>query len=399
MEYEEIINLLRQAVAALEEASGMQMTEAQRAEAVEEMEEKMEEVLPEDEEKRKSLTTEQVEDLIVNNMSALMPKRIAEFVSKSIAKDTRRYAAAKTAVEKTAAPARSAKFQVPPVIGRAEAPSVGSFVKHYVQNRTTPDWYKAQNPYIGTLGGFLLGQELAAEVLEPLGPKVVMFNAGVKQRTVSGAGAYILPRMTTRPSTFRPGINQAITGSEGKFDTVTAFLRPIACMIDIPRQMLSGAIIDLNTWLQTRMREEIARQIDKEILVGVNAVTGSNTGAEITGILTALENNSTLATTNAVTLATNGREAGFDDLVNATTQVSVGNVPLDANTSGWVMHPSVLGSLQRLTATTGEPLLFPRWSSPADVTIAGYKHHVSTQVPIDVTTGTSTDTSYIFFGN
>lgn len=257
---------------------------------------------------------------------------------------------------------------------------------------------KAQNPYIGPLGGDLVGQELATQILEPLRPKVVAFNAGVKQTTVSGIGSYTVPRMTTAPTAFRPGINTAITASNAGFDAVTAFLRPIAAQVDIPRQLLATTPLNAEAMIRDQMIKSIRLLIDYEIFLGIGTVTGSNTGASIRGVLNTLEGDADLSATNVVTLATDGRQANYSDLVNAETQLYNGNVE-QSETWAWVMNPTIRGSFRSLTDTTGQPIILDGFQKREFDDPLGYRLWTSTQIPRTVTTGANTDTSYVFLGD
>jgi HK97 family phage major capsid protein len=280
-------------------------------------------------------------------------------------------------------------------VGRAAKPGLGDFVRGIYHKDSS---FRAQNPYVGPLGGYMLGQEIAPDILDPLTAEVTMFDMGVQQTRVSGVGTYTVNKMTAAPSAYRPGINQAITDDEATFGTVTAFLRPIAAEVIIPRQLLMQTSLPIDQKIRDQAIRAIKLQIDKEILVG-EGVVNSDTGAEIRGILRVLEGHSTLSSTNVITLATNGRMPKFTDLTAAETQVATGNVKLDGDTSGWVMHPRTRGTFRSLTTTTGEPLLHENYSQKPYEDLVGYKVGNTTQVPINITTGTNTDTSYIFLGN
>lgn len=253
------------------------------------------------------------------------------------------------------------------------------------------DAAKAQNPYIGPLGGFTVEQTLRDQILDPLRPEVISFGLGVQQTPSAGAGVVILPKMTTAPSAFRPGINTAITASQAQFNTVTAFLRPIAAEVIVPIQMLDTALPQAEQKIKEQMVKSIALQIDQEIFVGTGTVEGSNTGAGIRGIL------QVASSANQVTLSTNGRAPGYQDLVDAQTQIAIQNVPEDP-TMGWAFHPRTRGTFYGMVDNVGQPLWRPDVATDAYRTILGYKSAVSTQIPINVTTGDNADTSYIFYG-
>ena len=283
-------------------------------------------------------------------------------------------------------------------MGRAQKPGLASFIKSAANHDFGRGHGKAQNPYIGDAGGYLLGQELRQDILPPLRENVVAFDAGVRQTNVAqGIGTITQTKMTTAPTAFRPGINTAISDDEGNFDTITAFLRPIAAQVNIPFQLLEQSPLTVEQTLREEMIRSISLQIDSEILNGVGVVTGSNTGAGIRGIKTVLEGDTALAVSNIVTLATNGRKPTFDDANNAETQIAKGNVA-DTEPKAWIMHSRSRGRYRGLVATTGEPLFRDNYGIEAFPELIGYPVHVGNQIPITDTIGSTSDNSEIYFG-
>jgi len=282
--------------------------------------------------------------------------------------------------------------------GKARKPGMADFVKSSL-SRDFNDFYgKAQNPYIGTMGGDLLGQELRETILPPLRENVVAFEAGVQQNNVpQGVATVVQAKMTTAPTAYRPGINVDIVEDEGKFDTITAFLRPIAAKVHIPFQLLNQSPMSVEKTIREEAIRSIALLIDKEILVGTGTVTGSNTGAEIKGVKTVLEGDATLATTHIKTLATNGRTPKFSDAVDAEVRIGTSNIPA-TEPKAFIMHTRSQGRYRNLITTTGEPLYRDNYGVEPYPDLLGYPVHIANQLSITDTTGTSSDTSEIYYG-
>ena len=264
--------------------------------------------------------------------------------------------------------------------------------------RETDGYQKAQSPYIGPLGGFLQGETMSQSILEPLRPEVVMFDMGVKQTTINNVGIYTVPKMTTAPQAYRPGINDQITEDEAEYETITAMVRPLAARVVVPRQQLLTTGTNMETQLREQIIKSLRLQIDKEILTGIGNVEGTgNTGAGIKGIKQHVLQSG--LTAHAPTLATNGARPKYSDLIDAETQIASANVELEGSTSGWVMHPRDRGTFRRTFDSTGNPLLYPNFSGRPYEDMIGYKVRTTTQLPTDITTGTNNATSDIFFGN
>jgi HK97 family phage major capsid protein len=256
---------------------------------------------------------------------------------------------------------------------------------------------RAQNPEIGTLGGYLLGQEMATEILPVLRPRVVAFNAGVRSVEVQGVGSYIVPKATVAPQAYRPGMNEAVPESDGQFDVVIANMRPIASNIRIPRQMLLSQAVAAEEHLRNEMVKSISLKIDQEIFIGAGKATATDPGAQILGIERVLQTNPTYASTNVVTLAANGRKPVLQDLEDALTVLASNDVE-QSDEWGWVFHPRVEGVFRSITDTTGQPLLRGNYGEREYERLLGYRKHMSTQIPINRTTGSNNNTSLIFAG-
>lgn len=248
---------------------------------------------------------------------------------------------------------------------------------------------KALNPYAGAVGGYLLNNQLREQILPPLRSSVIAFKLGVKQTMMEGTGSLTIAKMTVAPTAFRPGINTAITDSTPTFQTLTAFPKPIASEVIIPRQQLLSGLASVEDDIRAQMILSIQLQIDKEIFIGTGNVVSPDTGAGIRGILQ--------TATTQTTLATDGRQPQFGDLIAQQTAIRAQNVPFD-NTMGYALNPVQLGTLYSQTDTTGQPLMRMNNSTGAYDNLVGYPQQWSTQIPTNVTTGANSDTSYIFFG-
>lgn len=436
---EEIIALIDeriQAAMAQMQAADMPVAENELAKAEDELTEEVkadveEELKALDEEEQKSLTLDKLGDIVDNAIVAHLPKVVEKTIT-SVANRTNKFAGAISTGKSNALKTSDRKSQTSGVqftsnrnnrqpekhyngndlspqerrrketlkavadvceIRDTDEPHIGHIVKAIWQNKGM----KAQNPYIGTLGGFLVGHEVSPEILDPLRSESIAFSMGVTKTTVSGVQFYHIPKMTTAPTAFRPGINQDITESEAQFDVITGSLRPIAFRVHLPRQMLMTSPDAVKDKIVAEGRRSIDLQIDKEVFIGEGAVTGSNTGAEIKGVLRTLEGITSTDTEHIVTLATDGRDVNFDDVINAETRLAQSNIP-DSEAKALAMHPVMRATFRKMTDANGQPLFRGDMSSQAFKDIVGYPAYTSTQLPINITTGTNSNTGYIFFG-
>ena len=354
------------------------------------------------------VTEAQVADIVAENLEEILPDAVKRIIEQKRAVGNKRQQSAARALDGIVkrAPTQTQKSELGgyrqrqpeginkqwSVIGRAEKPSLHSVMKNMVTGQ------KAQNPYIGSLGGYLVGEEISQDILGPLRAEVVAFDMGVKQTTVSGVGKYTVLKMTTAPTAYRPGINTAIEASDGQFDTITANPRPIAANVVVPIQLLMTTGTNVEQRLKDEVIKSLRLQIDLEIFLGVGAVN-SDTGAEIKGIYRTLDDHATLSSTNIAALATNGRKPQYNDFITAEGQLNTNNVEMTQETGGWVMHPRSLTSLRSLVTTTGEPLFLENYGERYYASLIGRKVGLSTQIPITDTQGTSTAASKIICGD
>ncbi len=70
---------------------------------------------------------------------------------------------------------------------------------------------------------------------------------------------------------------------------------------------------------------------------------------------------------------------------------------------GWIFHPRLIATLETLKDTTGHYLMDTGMLSfdPAGTggSLLGYPFKTTTQIPVNLTTGSSTDTSYVLFSS
>lgn len=376
-------------VAVIEEViSGLRPDEL--AEVAEVVEDELEDVAA-----QTKMTDEEESEEDMKALRKAIAKRQDAIISAGVAKakkaqanrKSKMMAVAQAAANKSAMPKTR---QAPAVIGSRGDTPFADFVKGISSGST-----KAQNPNIGALGGYLVGQTLADEILPPLRAQSVAFRAGVRQTLVPNTGTYVLPKMVTAPQAYRPGINQPVTDSDAVFGTITAQMRPIAAQVIIPKQLLMTSPLRVEETIREQLIRSLQLTIDLEIFQGLGAV-GSGTGQEIKGILRSLQTE--LPANVLAPLGTNGGVPSYQNLVAMETQLASGNIPTDDTTS-FIMHPRDRGTLRALTDTVGQPLLRANYGDRAYEDMLGYPVYTSTALATNVTTGSSTDTSRIYYGS
>jgi HK97 family phage major capsid protein len=226
-------------------------------------------------------------------------------------------------------------------------------------------------------------------VIELLRKKMVTRAAGIRFLTGLN-GDLLLPKHTTA-TTNTAWVTEGTAPTEGLavFGQVKFSPSQLACYTDITRQTLLQGSFDVEQFIREDLASNLAIEIDRTIL------HGSGSGAEPAGIF----NTSGIGD---VAGGTNGAVPTWAHTVELETDVAVANA--DQGALAYITNANIRGKLKNTerVASTG---LFV-WQDPANLAPAtpatplnGYRAFVTNQVRSDLTKGTYSSCSAIFFGN
>jgi HK97 family phage major capsid protein len=198
--------------------------------------------------------------------------------------------------------------------------------------------------------------------------------------------------LATGASAYYVAENAAIPTSEQTF-AQRALLRPkeLAALVPVLNRLLRDAArsSDLDAVIRDDLAEVLALRADLAFL------QGTGTGGEPLGI----RNSTDL--TSAPTLGANGATPTFDALKDTVAGLRAVNAPF--LNPGWVFNPRTINTLEKLKSSTGEYLvdagLLTFDPTGGGGTLLGFRFVTSTQIPVNVTAGTSNDTSYVIFSS
>lgn len=171
----------------------------------------------------------------------------------------------------------------------------------------------------------------------------------------------------------------ALTGSAGKFGSVTLTGFLAGALTKISRSLINNADIDVVGFVVDDMAEALKRFIEHELLIGTPAV--GQTPAKVLGLST----------------LTNGITAGSATAITADEVIRLHDKVKDAyqNDAIWIMSSATRTALRLLKATTtGVYLLNDDISSPFGTTLLGKPVYVSDNMP-DIATGNTV----IYYGD
>src|SRR5262245_23346717 len=254
-------------------------------------------------------------------------------------------------------------------------------------------WVKALSEATTSAGGALVPIELSDQVVSlirarsavmTLGPTVVPVQKELDVASLAtGAVAYYVAE------------NAAITPSEETFG-LTALLRPkeLAALVPVSNRLLRDASNpSVDSVITNDLAEVMMLKQDYAFIQG----TG---GTSPTGITQAS------GIQVGPNLGANGALLTFDNLKD----IVGGQRLLNSGFSkpGWIMSPRTLTSLGKIKITSGgqpsgqylgDTGLLTHDGAGTGGTLLGYPYRTTSQIPINLTVGTSTDCTFLIFGS
>jgi HK97 family phage major capsid protein len=262
-------------------------------------------------------------------------------------------------------------------VGGAQEPTIKAMIADHMAGKAAVDYE------IGPAGGYVLRQQIRDELLPELRSKLVLERAGATVTEVPDDATVTIPKMTRSPAAFWVGSNNAVPDDNAEDQQIILNPKAIAALVRVPFKWLNTAFPSA----ERRIREEIVKSIQLEIdragLLGTGGVTGSNSGAEPLGLTLTPGIEST-------TLGTNGRKPVQKDMSNAKAAIQANDVEIDSS-GGWIMHPNGVNYFEDQTDANGQPIPLSSFNK-------GFDFHDTTLVPTDLTVGSNSDNSQIFFG-
>ena len=196
-----------------------------------------------------------------------------------------------------------------------------------------------------------------------------------------------IPRESTYTTGYWIGEGQPITEDEGSFDKINLSPKKLACLTKMTYEMINQSSIDIERYARTRLLRGLALELDRTIGFG------SGIGEEPLGIISHPE-------VLSIVLGVNGGELSWEAVVDMMARVDQANA-LMGGTFGYVVNSLTKAKLMKTLddPTTGAGKWIWQNTSQVEGSIAGYRARCSNQIPNNLTKGTSTNLSAVFFGD
>lgn len=251
---------------------------------------------------------------------------------------------------------------------------------------------KAMTSATGPTGGYVLRQEISEQILDPLRAQAVCFQLGATREDMQGFNSKLIPAMQSAPTSNWIGENQAVTTSQPAYRLITLVPHGLQTTVPIPVNVEANMTPNAEAQLREQMILSQTLAIDIAALTGPGGASSSGQGAAPVGIL-----NTTGV--RQMLLATNGRMPTYEDVVNANRLLDQSNVPMQGMKRGLAFHSDIEAAFTGQTDTLGNPLLRQSWAAKPEPTIINFPYRTENQIPTNITVGSTSTNSYVFFSD
>ena len=243
---------------------------------------------------------------------------------------------------------------------------------------------KALSEGTDSAGGYLVDPEYSNELIEILTAGSVMRRAGARVMPMMNDTLQV-PRQTGGATAYWVGENASITTSDQTFNQLEIVAKKLAGLTVMSRELF----VDSDPAVEAIVQEDLRRVLDEAEDIGF--IRGDGSGSSPTGV-------KNITGVTSTSKGTNGGALGFDDLRAMIYRLNAANAPQDNR--AFIMHPRELDHLYSLKINNEDNHY--AFAMPQDAVspprVYGVPVFTTTQIPINLTVGTSTDTSEVYLG-
>lgn len=223
----------------------------------------------------------------------------------------------------------------------------------------------------GAAGGFLIPTLLSGQIIDLARAKTRVIEAGASvvpmdSRTVD------VPRWDSDPTLSWRGENTAVGESDATLSKVTLNARSLATVVRVTRELVEDT--DIRSPLMNAFAAALALKIDSASLYGSGTI--EPTGVKVNSSVT------------KTALGANGASPTFDALVDSVGRLRDNNEEPTAQ----ILADRTARSLSKLKDTAGNYLTPPAY-------LDDVPRLATSAIPVNLTTGTNSDTSDVFTGD
>ena len=264
---------------------------------------------------------------------------------------------------------------------RNEPPiTMSDFLRGIAGQKVTEGVRNALSVGTGSSGGYAVPTELFPQILQALVPASSLLQAGAGIVDVSEvpASQYNTAAISTIPTAAWRSEAGAVSESDPTFRNVPAVPKSLSFLFKVSRELLADAV-NLEFALQTAIAQAFAQEIDR---VGLR---GTGTPPQPTGLLNTSGIQTVTNGANGVSILT----TAYANFVSAIQSLLAANAP---KPTAFIMAPRSLTSLAGLLDGQNNARRVPP-------IVADIPFFATSQIPINLTVGSSSDCSEIYTGD
>lgn len=229
-----------------------------------------------------------------------------------------------------------------------------------------------------TAGGHTIQTDLG-DLIGILQPKLQTIGLGATVLT-GLEGNLDLPRNDGDTAAAWAGEQTENSETTLTFDKVSLTPNRLGAKSHVSKQLLTQNSVGIDNYLRERLEFAMRKALD------LAAINGSGSGNVPTGILN-------VTGIGDVAGGANGLAPTYQHIIDLETEIATDNA--DMGRLGYLTTPGIKGKLKGTETASGNGIFV--WNN--NMELNGYNAVTSTQVPSDLTKGTSTDCHAIIFGN
>lgn len=264
---------------------------------------------------------------------------------------------------------------------RNEAPvTMSDFLRGIAGQRMTEGVRNALSEGAGASGGFAVPTELFPDILQALVPASTLLQAGagIVDVTNTPANSYNTAAISSIPTAAWRAEAGNVSESDPTLRNVPAVPKSLSFFFKVSRELLADAV-NLEPALQMAIAQAFAKEIDRA------GLRGSGAAPEPTGILNTSGIQAVGNGANGASIAT----TAYANFITAIQSLFAANAP---KPSAFIMAPRSLTTLAGLLDTQNNARRVPPL-------VAEIPFLATSQIPINLTVGTSSDCSEIYGGD
>lgn len=259
--------------------------------------------------------------------------------------------------------------------------------QHEKAREALPKEERVMSIGVDSAGGFLVPVEQMSELIEFLYAQSVVMRAGATVLEGLRGDPVQIPKHTGSSSPSEVAENAAIGYDDLSVGQISLSPKKLGRGVKMSRETAQLAIPSVEALARMDLMRKHA------LVEDIRALRGSGASGQPLGV-------ANVSGIGSVALGTNGGPISYDIFPDLEYELAVDDALLEGGRYAWIMHPRSKRNARKLKDGFGRPLFdFEANGQNRAQSAIGYPCLDSTQLPINLTKGSGTDLSEIYFGN